>query len=180
VGTSFAITLLGAEHTPLLRGHFAYLREESGRDGLHFMPFAPGSEEGPRGPDPLRFSLPVTECGWARCFGLWSEKGARIIGHVDLKGGSIATEMHRCELGIGIEAQWCGQGFGERLMRTAIDFAAAQPTLEWIDLNVFAGNHRARRLYQRMGFEEIGLVRDRFRIAGAVIDDVKMALRLRQ
>lgn len=175
----FTISLLSAEHTPQLRGHFAYLREDSGRDGLHFMPFVPGAAEGPRGPDPLRFAVPVTEPGWTRCFALWDETGERIIGHADLSGGKLATEMHRCELGIAIEAKWCGKGFGLQLMNAAIEFARAQPSLEWMDLRVFSINKRAQKLYQRCGFVELGCVPDRFRIGDAVIDDILMALKLR-
>jgi RimJ/RimL family protein N-acetyltransferase len=44
---------------------------------------------------------------------------------------------------------------------------------------VFAGNARARKLYQRMGFIETGWVRDCFRIDGVTIDDISMVLDLR-
>jgi RimJ/RimL family protein N-acetyltransferase len=179
VERQLAITALTADLVPLLREHFTRLRADSGKDGLHFMPFAPGAPDGPKGPDPLKFVLPVSEPGWARCFALWNEDCNEIIGHVDLAGGRLATEAHRCVLGIGIEARWCGRGLGQRLMRAAIDFAAAQPTLDWIELYVFGNNTRAQRLYQRMGFTEVGRVPDRFRIGAAVIDDIIMVLKLR-
>ena len=45
---------------------------------------------------------------------------------------------------------------------------------------MFASNLPARKLYQRLGFVEIGLRRDAYRIdADVVVDDVLMALKLR-
>ncbi len=51
-------------------------------------------------------------------------------------------------------------------------------SLEWIDLKVFAHNTPARSLYRELGFVDIGVVRDRFRIGGQSIDDVIMTLDL--
>ncbi|MDR2212823.1 MAG: hypothetical protein LBE21_04280, partial [Pseudomonadales bacterium] len=116
---ALAITLLEIDQMPLFREHFARLRQESGRDGLHFMPFTPGAPEGPKGPDPFGFTLALTELSWARCFALWNENGSAIIGHVDLTGSPLTTMLHRCVLGIGIEAAWCGKGEGQRLLRAA-------------------------------------------------------------
>ena len=63
-------------------------------------------------------------------------------------------------------------------MQAAIDFARAAETLVWLDLRVFGHNEPARRLYESLGFEEIGEIRDCFRISGEVIDDVLMTLRV--
>jgi len=146
---------------------------------MHFMPFAPGSIDGPKGPDPLNLNLPLQVSGWERCFCAFDTQANRIIGHVDLKGGRLETEMHRCILGIGIEANYCGQGLGTILMQTVIEFARSEPQLHWIELGVFADNVRARALYRKMGFVETGTTPDRFRINGVVIDDVMMLLKLR-
>ena len=54
------------------------------------------------------------------------------------------------------------------------------PNLHWVDLRVFANNHAARSLYRSLGFEEVGLLRDRFRIQGVSIDDVLMSRSLRE
>ncbi|HTR00530.1 MAG TPA: GNAT family protein, partial [Candidatus Acidoferrum sp.] len=89
---------------------------------------------------------------------------------------ALHAGLHRCQLGIGIEGPWRRQGLGERLMQTAIAFAREQPSLQWISLSTFAGNTAARALYQRLGFVEEGVLRDRFRLGGQVIDDVQMIL----
>jgi len=166
-------------HIEALGKHFARLRAESGRNGNHFMPFAPNSPEGPRGPDQLKLNLPLHVPGWERCFiALDPDNSAAIIGHVDLKGGRLATEMHRCVLGIGIEEAYCNQGLGTALMHAAISYAQGEVQLAWIELGVFSSNLRARALYKKMGFAEFVMVPDRFRIDGAVIDDVMMLLKL--
>jgi RimJ/RimL family protein N-acetyltransferase len=52
--------------------------------------------------------------------------------------------------------------------------------VEWVDLGVFSDNVKARRLYERLGFEQVGLVRDAFRLTdGTSLDDVLMVKRLR-
>ena len=117
------------------------------------------------------------ELGWQRWFLALGPEG-RAIGHVELAGASLASALHRCRLGIGVERGYRGQGLGRRLMQHAIAFAAAQPSLSWVDLRVFVHNDRARALYRSLGFQELGLVPDQFRVAGASIDDVRMTLAL--
>jgi RimJ/RimL family protein N-acetyltransferase len=64
------------------------------------------------------------------------------------------------------------------MMEIAIEWAANQPSLAWIALGVFAGNHAAQALYQKLGFVEHGHIPDRFRIHGQSVDDVDMLLDL--
>lgn len=126
-----------------------------------------------------RLSLPLDAPGWQRWFGAWVDSGTRIVAHVDLKGDALVSGLHRCELGLGIERSHRGRGLGRRLMQVAIDFARDAPTLDWLDLKVFAHNTPARALYRSLGFAEIGTVADRFRIGSASIDDVLMTLDVR-
>jgi RimJ/RimL family protein N-acetyltransferase len=60
----------------------------------------------------------------------------------------------------------------------ALEWAVAQPSLAWIDLQVFAHNLRARKLYESFGFREMSVTKDLFRVNGQSIDDVKMSLRV--
>ena len=155
--------------------HSTRHRAESGRGDQHFMPFAPDDPAGPRGPDVDALGRPLSELGWQRWFIAVAER-ADIIGHVDLKGERLWAGLHRCELGIGIERPYRGRGLGRRLMETAIEFAREQDTLSWIDLRVFSPNATAKALYQGLGFSEVGVLIDRFRIEGERIDDVIMTL----
>jgi ribosomal protein S18 acetylase RimI-like enzyme len=78
---------------------------------------------------------------------------------------------------MGVERGWRGRGHGRALLAAAIAWARGAE-LAWIDLGVFAHNQRARALYAAVGFIEIGVTRDRFRVDGTAIDDIAMALAL--
>jgi RimJ/RimL family protein N-acetyltransferase len=121
------------------------------------------------------WAKPLTEPGWSRTWGLLD--GNIVFGHLDLKGGQLASDLHRATLGIGLERDATGKGHGSAMMLAAIAWARDN-RLAWIDLGVFSGNARARHLYRKLGFVEVGTVRDRFRVDGASIDDVSMTLAL--
>jgi RimJ/RimL family protein N-acetyltransferase len=108
-----------------------------------------------------------------------AEVDGEIRGHVDLKAFGIATARHRTILGMGLEKPIRGAGVGSRLMQTALDWATAQPHLEWVDLYVFSDNLPAVRLYEKFGFVKIGEVSDMFRIHGVSIRDIHMCRRLK-
>ena len=170
------IRLLGSDDLMLFREHFTRHRAESGRGDWHFMPFAPDDRTGPAGMDPRRIHVPLTVPGWQRWFGAFVDGGSSIVGHVDIKADLLTAALHRCELGIGIERAHRGRGLGKRLMNTAIQYARDAESIAWLDLKVFAHNTPARALYRSLGFVEIGIVVDRFRIEGVSIDDVVMTL----
>ena len=159
--------------------HVKRHRGESGRGDFHFWPFEPSDTSGAlKGLAADALERPLSEIGWQRCFVAFSADSSSIVADVNLKGDALRTGLHRCELGIGIERPYRNQGLGRRLMATAIEFAVSAQSLRWIDLKVFAHNTPARALYRKLGFVEIAVVRDRFRIGGERIDDVLMTLDL--
>ncbi len=163
-----------AEDRAEFRAHFERHRAESGRGEPHFLPFAPDDPEGPKGFDFSTLDRSLDEPGWQRGWVAVVQGG--IVGHVDLKGDGLRAGFHRCELGIGVERAHRGGGLGRRLMETAIEFARGAPTLDWVDLRVFAHNAAGRALYRRLGFVELGTLVDRFRIGSRSVDDVIMTL----
>lgn len=167
---------LTEQHRALFEAHFARHRAESGQGDHHFMPFGPDDPDAPSGWGDTRLDIPLDEPGWQRWWGAFVESGDRIVGHVDLRADALRTGLHRCVLGIGVERAHRGAGLGQELMQVAIEFCRQAPSLEWLDLRVFAHNTSARRLYQHLGFQEVATFTDRFRINGDVIDDVAMTL----
>jgi RimJ/RimL family protein N-acetyltransferase len=161
-----------------LHEHLARHRQESGADGLHFMPFLPDDPAGPRGAHSEKAQLPLNQPGWQRWFCAHDVDAGRIIGHLDLKHDGLRLGMHWCQLGMGIEKAYRSYGLGERLMRGAIAFARDSQQLSCIELSVFGNNLPALALYKKLGFKQSGLLPDRFRIDGQSIDDVNMLLRL--
>ena len=115
------------------------------------------------------------EPGWTRTWGLMID-GA-MWGHCDLRGGQLLSELHRATVGIGIQNAKRGAGHGRALMESVIEWGR-DSGMAWLDLGVFSNNTRAIALYRKLGFTEIGVTRDRFRVDGESIDDISMALAL--
>ncbi len=158
--------------------HMARHADESGRGGdIIFAPFEDFDLEVWQQRHEERFRRAVDEPGWERLWAVFD--GARMVGHVDLSGPTLHSGLHRARLGLGLERAYRGRGIGRRLMQTAIDWARAEPSLDWVDLGVFAHNLVARALYKKLGFSELATVSDLFRVRGQSIDDVTMTLRLR-
>jgi RimJ/RimL family protein N-acetyltransferase len=156
---------------------------ENGADGWYFSPRSPREERPPPSPSRLaetseRLAAALTVPRWLRAWLALERSTGAIVGHVELSGGRLVAELHRCEVGLGILRAHHRRGLGLALMETALAWAREQPGLAWVDLGVFADNAPARALYARLGFVETSRTIDRFRIDGASIEDVQMTLRL--
>ncbi|HEX7842556.1 MAG TPA: GNAT family N-acetyltransferase [Kofleriaceae bacterium] len=166
-------------HLPRLVAHIGRHSRESGQGGD--LIFRPRSSEAPIDePATIErhragWAQRLDEPYWLRTWGV--VEGGEIRGHLDLHGGRLPSEFHRAMLGMGVERPWRGRGHGRALLAAAIAWARGSH-LAWLDLGVFAHNHRARKLYASVGFVEVGITRDRFRVDGTVIDDVAMVLAL--
>ncbi len=173
------IAQLAEADLPALVGHIARHSAESGKDGDPI--FRPRSTDAPIDElaaidrHRLGWAQTLDEPYWLRTWGVVVR--GEIRGHLDLHGGRLSSEFHRAMLGMGVERGWRGKGHGRALLDSAIAWAR-RSQLAWLDLGVFAHNARARALYASVGFVEVGVTPDRFRVDGVVIDDVAMALAL--
>jgi ribosomal protein S18 acetylase RimI-like enzyme len=79
--------------------------------------------------------------------------------------------------GLAVDPEFGGRGIGRALMQRLMEEARARGGAR-MTLRVFAPNERARRLYERLGFEVEGVLRGEFRQGDVDIDDVFMAIRL--
>lgn len=160
---------------------------ESGTPGTpDFAPMREASRTDVIRENERKWATPLSAPAWGRTFLLWDRepraialKAAHVVGYVELRGAYAPAAGHRAELSIGMDAPYRGQGWGRRLMETAIAFAREVPQIAYVDLRVFAGNPRARALYQKMGFVEVGYIPDAFRFPEGSVDDIPMVLRLR-
>jgi RimJ/RimL family protein N-acetyltransferase len=177
------VRLANLNDLPAYFDHLKRHGQESGRDGdLIFAPFEEPWDrplEGLRREKEEKWLRPITEVGWERCWILTD--GNSVFGDLKLAHAiGLKTTLHRSILMMGIERSHRVKGLGSLLMREALDWANAQPTLDWIQLNVFAHNQPAKNLYGRFGFQEVGTNRDLFRVQSQKIDDTEMSLRIRR
>ncbi len=82
----------------------------------------------------------------------------RLVGFVQLV--RIDHRMRRAGIGIGIgEKNIWGQGIGKTALRILLDYAFMVKGLERVYAEVFSFNQRSRRLMERVGFQQEGLLR---------------------
>jgi ribosomal protein S18 acetylase RimI-like enzyme len=80
--------------------------------------------------------------------------------------------------GLAVDPEFEGRGAGHALMEALIAEARTRGGRR-MTLRVFSANERARRLYERLGFELEGVLRSEFRVGeGEFVDDLLMALDL--
>ena len=154
---------------------------ESGRGGSpHFaLSRAPIRDE-VRSSLIARLLKALDEPLWGRAWVLVEPSLGRFVGHLELRGGRVHAELHRATLGVGCFA---------RTPDVATDVGWLRlPSLGRANKGASSGSISGYsrptsprgRLYQRLGFVEIGLRKDAYRIdADVAVDDVLMALKLR-
>jgi RimJ/RimL family protein N-acetyltransferase len=99
----------------------------------------------------------------------------RLIGGVDLRTSDPANRSATLGIAIGDKTCWDG-GYGTDTMRTVCRFGFEVMNLHRIQLTTSAANLRARRVYEKVGFREEGILRDDRFTRGRYFDTVVMGL----
>jgi len=82
---------------------------------------------------------------------------------------------HVGAVGMGVHDAYVGNGLGTRLLTSLLEVADDWWALRRIELTVNADNARAIGLYERMGFEREGVLRNYALRGGQFVDAVNMA-----
>jgi RimJ/RimL family protein N-acetyltransferase len=98
-----------------------------------------------------------------------------VIGWCDIFRNPQEGFRHRGQLGMGVLPQARGRGLGGRLAAAAIEQAWSE-RLERVELDVFASNAPAIKLYRKLGFNVEGVKRRARKLDGSYDDIVLMAL----
>ena len=98
-----------------------------------------------------------------------------VIGWCDISPLRHVGFQHRGELGMGICKHYRRLGIGRRLVARTIQ-RAKEKGLERIELEVFASNVPAFKLYEKMGFVTEGIKRKARKMDGNYDDVVEMVL----
>jgi RimJ/RimL family protein N-acetyltransferase len=101
-----------------------------------------------------------------------AEAGGEIVGQLGITGTG------RMDIGMWVQKDRRGQGIGNRLVETAIEYARAHGAYK-ISLEVWPHNAAAIALYEKFGFEREGYLRKHWRRRnGELWDSVVMGLLL--
>lgn len=106
-----------------------------------------------------------------------AEAHGRVIGACDIAPRRATGFTHVGVLGMFLLPEWRGHGIGNRLLETCLS-AARRAGLERIELEVFADNAAAIRLYEAHGFVREGCKLRGRKLAGHYQDVLLMALAL--
>lgn len=148
---------------------------ESGRHGIHWLPFEPLKLINPPTVSVEGLDLAEDIVGWQRWYAVL-DVDRRVVGHLSLKGSRFDRALHRTELGMGLEHPYRGLGLGSELVALAINKAKNMASVNWLDLHVLSCNEPGIGLYLKFGFQEVSRVPDFCRIDGEPMDDVFMSL----
>lgn len=81
---------------------------------------------------------------------------------------------HRAVLGISVKKKYWNKGIGNELLREIIEQARVIG-YEQIELGVFSDNEKARKLYEKYGFEVWGNLKNAFKLKdGTYRDEILM------
>ncbi|HEX5885161.1 MAG TPA: GNAT family N-acetyltransferase [Pyrinomonadaceae bacterium] len=105
--------------------------------------------------------------------------GDRVVGMVSIETfPNRPRRKHVGSIGICVHDDWQGKGVGTALMRAILDLADNWLNLRRLELEVYADNEAAISLYERMGFEVEGTLRQHAFRNGQYVDS-KIMGRLR-
>jgi RimJ/RimL family protein N-acetyltransferase len=105
-----------------------------------------------------------------------AEEAGTPVGHAFLDPMPMRANAHVFLLTIVVHPGHVERGIGTAMLRDLLDWARCDPRVGKIELNVRAGNLRARNLYRRFGFrEQARFVRRVQHVDGQFEDDVGMA-----
>jgi len=85
---------------------------------------------------------------------------------------------HNAEVGISVKRKYWNMGIGTKMMEKLINFAKQTKIIKVIHLGVRAENENAIHLYEKMGFEIIGVNKRFFKINDTYSDEILMNLYL--
>ncbi|MCA0971997.1 GNAT family N-acetyltransferase [Halobacillus litoralis] len=103
------------------------------------------------------------------------EDSQQIVGHIAL--GKIDKLHRQARIGkVIVHPDYRGKGIAEHMIRSVLHVAFQELDLHKVTLGVFDFNTPAIRCYERIGFQQDGLLRDHRRIGNEYWNLVEMSL----
>lgn len=98
-----------------------------------------------------------------------------VIGTAGLQVCPSPRMRHVGSVGLFVHTEYQNMGVGTALLKTLLDLADNWLMLVRVELEVYADNERAIHLYEKLGFEQEGLLRMTTVRNGRYVDEYKMA-----
>lgn len=105
----------------------------------------------------------------------YAVEDGKVVGWIDISVAANPRLAHRGFLGMGLIKDYRGRGLGTQLITRALKHAK-EIGLEKVELSVYTENTAAIKLYKKMGFTEIGVVKHYRKLNGRYFDCVEMEL----
>ena len=112
--------------------------------------------------------------GKAESFRWFIAADSEVVGTMSLK--NISHSMGYGELGYGIAESHHGKGIATAALRLLIDKIFAETNLRRLQAFVHEENQASRRVLEKLGFQEEGLLREHYLINGTPVNEVLYAL----
>jgi putative acetyltransferase len=112
--------------------------------------------------------------GQANSVLLVAEDAGGVVGLLGLLGRPMPQEAHVGVVGISVHRDYRGQGLGTRLLEALFEWTPAHG-IRRIEIEGFANNPGAIRLYESLGFVREGVRRGALVVDGEYVDVVCMA-----
>lgn len=105
---------------------------------------------------------------------LVAEVSAQIVGWCRVFPYGLGDKSrHVADLGVSVLKEFRGRGIGKALVERAIEWARQQH-YEKLTADLFSGNVRATRLFEKTGFRQTGVRYRQAKIGSAYLDEVLM------
>ncbi|PHN28594.1 GNAT family N-acetyltransferase [Pseudomonas sp. ICMP 561] len=98
-----------------------------------------------------------------------------VVGQGSLEQFSRIRRSHCGSIGMAVAQDWQGQGIGKQLLTALLEVADNWMKLRRVELMVYSDNQAAVILYEKLGFETEGLLRDYAVRDGQFTDALTMA-----
>jgi RimJ/RimL family protein N-acetyltransferase len=103
---------------------------------------------------------------------IFAEVEGRMVGAAEMSP-RVGRSKHVANFGIAIKEEFREVGIGQEMMKE-IEKHAERLGIEKIFLEVFDINDRARYVYEKMGYHEVGRIPDGVKYRGKYVDSVHM------
>jgi RimJ/RimL family protein N-acetyltransferase len=106
-----------------------------------------------------------------------AEVGGRLVGNSIVSRGKRSDVNHHGILSISVSKEFRNAGIGFEMLKTLLG-ECKKEDVRTVELEVFANNPGAIRLYERVGFSQIGRIPKKICRKGRYIDTIVMATEL--